>query len=81
MLHIRLRYLPATQTFFVFSKDLKEPYLHTILRAFLFTFLPNISTFLIQKVNSVRQSIHHLLVEVRRFELLTYGLQSRRSPS
>ena len=79
MLHIRSRHFHAAN-FFVFSKDLKEPYFHTILRAFLFT-LPNISHFLIQKVNLVLQGIHSPLVEVRRFELLTYGLQSRRSPS
>ena len=33
---------------FVFSKDLKEPYFHTILRAFLFTF-PNISSSLTER--------------------------------
>ena len=48
MLHIRLRYLPVTQTFFVFSKDLKKSYFHTIFRAFLFT-MPNISTSLFRK--------------------------------
>ena len=80
MLHIRLRYLPVTQTFFVFSKDLKKSYFHTIFRAFLFT-MPNISIFPSGKINLVLQGIHSLLVEVRRFELLTYGLQSRRSPS
>ena len=79
MLHIRLRHFHAAN-FFVFSKDLKEPYFHTILRAFLFT-MPNISSSLTGKINSVPRSIHSPLVEVRRFELLTYGLQSRRSPS
>ena len=43
--------------FFVFSKDLKEPYFHTILRAFLFT-LPNISSSLTGKIISVYRSIH-----------------------
>ena len=47
MLHIRLRHFHAAN-FFVFSKDLKEPYFHTILRAFLFT-LPNISSFLAER--------------------------------
>ena len=79
MLHIRLRHFHAAN-FFVFSKDLKKSYFHTIFRAFLFT-MPNISASLFRKQTLFSKVSSSLLVEVRRFELLTYGLQSRRSPS